>query len=74
MKLISVGKNLTAGVETVVYTVPEGYQATWNMMYIHNFGNNTKHLTVEWQNTKESIDTLILQERPSALLTRPETP
>ena len=63
MKLISIGKNLTAGVETVIYTVPEGYQATFNLMYIHNSGGGTKHLTVKWQNTKDSIDTLILQER-----------
>lgn len=63
MKLISVGKNLTTAVETVVYTVPEGYQATWNLMYIHNSGGNTKHLTVEWQQTKNAIDIAILQER-----------
>jgi hypothetical protein len=66
MKLISVGKNLTAAVETVVYTVPEGYQATWNLMYIHNSGGNTKTLTVEWQNTKDSIDISILDARSFA--------
>lgn len=66
MKLISIGKNLTAGVETVVYTVPEGYQATWNLMYVHNAGGNTKTLTVEWQNTLDSIDIAVLESRSFA--------
>jgi hypothetical protein len=63
MKNISIGKNLAAGVETVIYTVPEGYQATWNMMYIHNGGGNTKALTVEWQQTVLAVDIAILQDR-----------
>ncbi|MFY8212622.1 MAG: hypothetical protein ACOVLB_08165 [Candidatus Nanopelagicus sp.] len=66
MKLISIGKNLTAGVETVIYTVPEGYQATWNMMYIHNGGGNTKSLTVEWQQTVLAVDIAILDARTFA--------
>jgi hypothetical protein len=66
MKLLSIGKNLAAGVETVVYTVPEGYQATWNLMYIHNSGGNTKTLTVEWQNTQDSIDISILDAKSFA--------
>jgi len=66
MKLISIGKNLTAGVETVVYTVPEGYQATWNLMYIHNGGGNTKALTVEWQETVSGVDIAVLDARTFA--------
>jgi len=64
MKLLSIGKNLTAGVETIIYTVPEGYQATWNLMYIHNGGGNTKSLTIEWQDTAAGADIVILQDRP----------
>ena len=64
MKLLSIGKNLTAGVETVIYTVPEGYQATWNLMYIHNGGGNTKSLTLKWQETDTATDIVILQDRP----------
>lgn len=66
MKLLSIGKNLTAGVETVVYTVPEGYQATWNLMYIHNSSGSTKALTVEWQQTDNSIDISILDAKTFA--------
>jgi len=63
MKLVSIGKNLTGGSEAVIYTVPEGYQATWNMMYIHNAGGNTKALTVEWQQTRNAVDIAILENR-----------
>jgi len=57
MKSISVGKNLAAGVETTVYTVPTGYQAQWNLMYLHNGGGNTKSITVSW--TDKSENTII---------------
>lgn len=66
MKRLSIGKNLTAGVETVVYTVPEGYQATWDLMYIHNGGGNTKTLTVEWHDNVADVDLAILEARSFA--------
>jgi hypothetical protein len=53
MKSISVGKNLTAAVETTIYTVPTGYQAQWNLMYLHNGGGNTKTITVSWYDKSE---------------------
>ncbi len=53
MKSISVGKNLTAAVDTVIYTVPTGYQAQWNLMYLHNGGGSTKSITVTWYDKSE---------------------
>jgi hypothetical protein len=48
MRPVSVGINPTAGVTTTVYTVPTGYYALFNLLYVHNTGGSTKHLTVQW--------------------------
>jgi len=45
---VSVGINPTAAVLTTVYTVPTGYYAKFTVMYIHNTGGSTKHITVQW--------------------------
>jgi hypothetical protein len=44
----SVGVSPTANVLTTVYTVPTGYYAKFTVMYIHNTGGSTKHITVQW--------------------------
>ena len=48
MRPISVGVSPTANTLTTVYTVPTGYYAKFTVMYIHNTGANTKHITVQW--------------------------
>ena len=48
MRPLSVGVNPTAGVTTTVYTVPTGYYALFNLLYVHNTGGSTKHITVQW--------------------------
>jgi hypothetical protein len=48
MRPISVGINPTAGTTTTVYTVPTGYYALFNLLYVHNTGANNKFLTVQW--------------------------
>ena len=48
MRPISVGINPTAGTTTTVYTVPTGYYALFNLLYVHNTGGGSKHLTVQW--------------------------
>jgi hypothetical protein len=45
---VSVGLNPTAATLTTVYTVPTGYYAKFTVMYIHNTGGSTKHITVQW--------------------------
>ena len=60
MRSISIGKNLTAGVETVVYTVPTGYYAKWTLLYAHNAGGSTKSLTVDWYDSSEGVHVSIL--------------
>jgi hypothetical protein len=48
MRPISVGINPTAGTTTTVYTVPTGYYALFNLLYVHNTGGGSKTLTVQW--------------------------
>lgn len=48
MRALSVGVSPTAAVDTTVYTCPTGYYAKFIVMYIHNTGSSTKHITVQW--------------------------
>ena len=48
MRPESVGVSPTANTLTTVYTVPTGYYAKFTVMYIHNTGGSTKHITVQW--------------------------
>jgi len=62
MKQLSVGKNLAAGVETTVYTVPKGYRANWNLFYIHNSLGNNKTISVDWYDSSEATHIAILEQ------------
>jgi len=48
MRALSVGVSPTAATDTTVYTCPTGYYAKFTVMYIHNTGGSTKHITVQW--------------------------
>ena len=48
MRALSVGVSPTAAVDTTVYTCPTGYYAKFTVMYVHNTGGSTKHITVQW--------------------------
>lgn len=68
MRHLSVGKNLTAGASNLIYTVPEGYQVRWNLMYLHNAGGSTSTITVTWYDKSENttivvFDSLSLQSK-----------
>lgn len=62
MRPVSVGVNPTAGVLTTVYTVPTGYYARFTVMYIHNTGVSTKHITVQWIDSSASATYDILTQ------------
>lgn len=62
MRPLSVGVNPTAGVTTTVYTVPTGYYALFNLLYIHNTGGSTKNITVEWYDASAATTIDILTE------------
>lgn len=56
----SVGVNLSAGVLTTIYTVPKGYYAKWNLMYVFNGTGSTKTITAYWTDSSASADIYVL--------------
>jgi hypothetical protein len=64
MRPISVGINPTAGTTTTVYTVPTGYYALFNLLYVHNTGANNKFLTVQWFDASANATIDILTQVP----------
>ena len=54
MRALSVGVSPTAAVDTTVYTCPRGYYSKFTVMYIHNTGGSTKHITVQWYDASAS--------------------
>lgn len=56
MRSLSVGKNLTANTLTTIYTVPTGYIAHWNLMYLFNNSGSTKTCDAYWHDVSQSAD------------------
>lgn len=59
---VSIGLNLVADTLTTVYTVPVGYYAKWNLMYLFNGTGSTKHTTVYWTDSSASADIYVLNQ------------
>ncbi len=53
---ISVGLNLTSGTPVTVFTVPTGYWAKWNLMYIFNNSGSTKSVSAYWRDVSTSTN------------------
>ena len=53
---VSVGVNLTSGVATTIYTVPLGYFAKWNLMYLFNNSGSTKSISVYSRDSSTSTN------------------
>lgn len=53
---VTVGLNLTANTLTTVYTVPTGYYAKWNLMYLFNNSGSTKSIAVYWHDASATAD------------------
>lgn len=64
MRPVSVGATLPSGVMTTVYTVPTGYYAKFNLLYIHNTSGNNKFITVQWYDVSANVSTDILTAVP----------
>jgi len=62
MREYSVGLNLVADTLTTVYTVPTGYYAKWNLMYLFNGSGSTKHCTVYWTDSSASTNIYVLNQ------------
>lgn len=59
---VSIGLNLVADTLTTVYTVPVGYYAKWNLMYLMNGTGSSKHCTVYWSDASTSTDIYVLNQ------------
>ena len=59
---VSIGLNLVADTLTTVYTVPVGYYAKWNLMYLMNGTGSTKHCTVYWSDASTATDIYVLNQ------------
>ena len=62
MKPVSVGKNLVAATKTTMFTVPEEYQASWNLLYANNGTTSAKHFTAWWYDKSADTEVIILFE------------
>lgn len=62
----SVGKHLTAGVENLLFTVPNGYKAIVSLLFISNLDANNKTTTAKWRQDAEATDISIIEQYPMA--------
>lgn len=53
---VSVGLNLSSGTAVTVFTVPVGYYAKWNLMYLFNNSGSTKSISVYWRDSSASTN------------------
>ena len=53
---VSVGLNLSSGTAVTVFTVPVGYYAKWNLMYLFNNSGSTKSISVYWRDSSTSTN------------------
>ena len=60
MRPVSVGSTPTAATLTTVYTVPTGYYALFNLMYLHNTTGSTKTITCQWYDSSATTSYDIL--------------
>ena len=64
MRKVSVGKELVAGSNTTMYTVPDGYRASWNLLYMINNTASSKNFTVEWRDASNNLVCHVFQNYP----------
>ena len=62
MREQSVGLNVVANTLTTVYTVPSGYYAKWNLMYVFNGTGSTKTFTAYWHDSSANADIYVLNQ------------
>jgi hypothetical protein len=62
MRAITRGGNLTANTATTIYTVPTGYYAKWNLMYLLNGTGSTKNISVTWHDHSANTNISILSD------------
>ena len=59
MRELTVGLNLTAGVSNTVYTVPKGCKAIATLLFLSNYGGNSKSISADWYDKSADDDIVI---------------
>ena len=63
----SLGKNLTAGVANTLFTVPPGYKAAVELLFISNLDANNKTVSAYWRHINGgTTDIYIIDSYPMA--------
>lgn len=62
----SVGKNLTAGTKTTLFTVPTRNMAKWNLLYAHNATASAKNFSAYWYDASENVEVAVFENYPLA--------
>ena len=61
----SIGKTLTGSTLTEIFTVPEGYVAEVDMLFVNNQTSGSKNIDVYWQKASNPSEQIyILFEKP----------
>ena len=61
---VSVGKHLVGGTTYTMYTVPTGYRASWNLLYMINNTASSKAFTVSWMDAEDNLICHVFQSYP----------
>lgn len=64
MRKVSVGKHLTAGGSDLFYTVPEGYRASWVLLYAINNTASAKTLSATWHDASTNTNIHVFMNYP----------
>lgn len=64
MRPVSIGITVPAAATTTVYTVPRGYYALFNLLYIHNTTGGSHSITVQWFDASADATVDILTSVP----------
>jgi hypothetical protein len=62
VRLLSVGKSLTAATATTLYTVPTGYYAKCVLLHASNNGGSNKHISFSWYDSSAAATIPITTE------------
>lgn len=64
MRKVSVGKHLTAGGSDLFFTCPDGYRASWVLLYCINNTASAKNISAVWHDASASTDIHIFSNYP----------
>ena len=64
MRKVSVGKHLTAGGSDLFFTCPDGYRASWVLLYCINNTAAAKNISAVWHDSSAGTDIHIFSNYP----------